>query len=313
MDSSYLLSIRLLISFEYDIHPVISETIPDTLSMLSTSWWFEFSTSFIAISISWIWLSSCFESLFILPTFFPVFVTFLYVSWTRFIVSSIEAVILSDVSWSLISASSIIPDDDCVSVLNELICCATTPKPLPASPALAASIEAFNASNVVCSVISSILPVSALTLSNSSLKFSRICPISDARSVIAWVVSTRLSRSVELVFACSVDSAVRLTICSIISATRSTCELMSVVISTDESVVFSSFVLLSVNVTIPSATTPALCVFSTEISLTTETPLIIELLAFLTFSTVVITRLRSAFILFVIAPSDSLRWCIDMT
>ena len=82
---------------------------------------------------------------------------------------------------------------------------------------------------------------------------------------------------------------------------------MSVVISTDESVVFSSFVLLSVNVIIPSATTPALCVFSTEISLTTETPLIIELLAFLTFSTVVITRLRSAFILFVIAPSDSLR------
>ena len=62
---------------------------------------------------------------------------------------------------------------------NDLISCATTENPLPASPALAASIEAFKASKLVCSAIALIEPdisvicsitfVSSIAFSNFSL------------------------------------------------------------------------------------------------------------------------------------------------
>ena len=77
---------------------------------------------------------------------FTVRVTFSRVSWISFKVCSIEDVIFSEISSRRVRASWIWPDEDLVSVLNVRICSATTAKPFPASPARAASIEAFKAS-----------------------------------------------------------------------------------------------------------------------------------------------------------------------
>jgi hypothetical protein len=58
------------------------------------------------------------------------------------------------ISLSIISISEVV---FLLCSANFLISSATTAKPLPASPALAASIAAFNASKLVCSAITFIL------------------------------------------------------------------------------------------------------------------------------------------------------------
>ena len=76
---------------------------------------------------------------------------------------------------------------------------ATTAKPRPASPALAASIEAFNDSRLVCSVISVIVATKLLMISDSlrrdsilSLTFTVICVVSPARSPSTCTISIPL-------------------------------------------------------------------------------------------------------------------------
>ena len=159
----------------------------------------------------------------------------------------------------------------------------------------------------------SIVLVSDFTGSNSSLNSCRIFSISEDRDAMVCVVFTRLFRSSALSLACSEDSVVNATICSIIFATCVTCMLISDVISTEEFVVSCKLSLFCVKASILFATAFAPCVFSTASSRTTVIPSIIELLAVLTCSTVVITRCRSFLILSVMAPSDSFKWRIDMT
>ena len=129
---------------------------------------------------------------------------------------------MSDISERRVSASCICPEDDLVSVLRVRICSATTANPLPASPALAASIEALRARRLVWLEILSIVLVSSLTVSNSFLNSVRIFSTSFDNSDIVFDVFTRLSRSVELVWAWEPDSAVRDTISLMSPATFST-------------------------------------------------------------------------------------------
>ena len=311
--SSYLLTIRLLVSSDSLMKPVIVSTMLYTFSMLSTSWWFEDSTSFIAVLITEICSPSLPESSLILLTFWPVRVTFSRVTCISLIVCSIEIIILSDISERRVSASCICPEDDLVSVLRVRICSATTANPLPASPALAASIEALRARRLVWLEILSIVLVSSLTVSNSFLNSVRIFSTSFDNSDIVFDVFTRLSRSVELVWAWEPDSAVRDTISLMSPATFSTWELMSVVISSEDEAWFWSCLLLSVSSLRPSSTRSEPCLFSEASSRTTVMPSMIVLLAVFTFSTVVTTRCKSALMLSVNAPSDSLRCLIDIT
>ena len=153
----------------------------------------------------------------------------------------------------------------------------------------------------------SIVLVSDFTRSNSSLNSCRIFSISEDRDAMVCVVFTKLFRSSALSLACSEDSVVNATICSIIFATCVTCMLISDVISTEEFVVSCKLSLFCVKASILFATAFAPCVFSTASSRTTVIPSIIELLAVLTCSTVVITRCRSFLILSVMAPSDSFK------
>ena len=60
-----------------------------------------------------------------------------------------DFVILPEISSKRISASWICLDEALVSVLKVRISSATTANPFPASPALAASMEAFNAKRFV--------------------------------------------------------------------------------------------------------------------------------------------------------------------
>ena len=64
-------------------------------------------------------------------------------------VSPIEESILSEITARRSNALCISLEEVLVSVLNARICSATTAKPLPASPALAASIEALRARRLV--------------------------------------------------------------------------------------------------------------------------------------------------------------------
>ena len=66
-------------------------------------------------------------------------------------VSLIEESILSEITARQSNALYISLEEVLVSVLNARICSATTAKPLPASPALAASIEALRARRLRCS------------------------------------------------------------------------------------------------------------------------------------------------------------------
>ena len=79
------------------------------------------------------------------------------------------------------------------------------------------------------------------------------------------------------------------------------------------SVCCCNFPLLSVNSFMLSKTTSEPCLFSEASSRTTVIPFIMVLLAVFTFSTVEMTRCKSALILSVKAPSDSFKWRIDST
>ena len=305
--SSYLLSICSLISLELRILSVIVFTMEDTCSILSTSWRFEFSTSFMEESIVFICSPIWVESLVIILTFWPVSVTFSRVSWISLMVSSIESVILLEISSRRISASRIWAEESFVSVLSVRIWSATTANPFPASPALAASMEAFRARRFVWLEILSIFPVSCFTVENSSLKLCRICSTFEESSAMVPAVFTSPSRSVELVSACFSDSVVSATISSIISVTCCTWVLMPEVMLFEDSVRSFNMLLFCVSSFMPSMTTSDPCLFSAASSLTTVIPSITALLEVLTFSTVVMTRCRSALMLSVSAPSDSFR------
>ena len=68
---------------------------------------------------------------------------------------------------------------DCTA--NTLTCSATTAKPLPSSPALAASIDAFKASRLVCAVIlemvSANVEISFIQLVRLSIDFSVVLDV----------------------------------------------------------------------------------------------------------------------------------------
>ncbi len=106
------------------------------------------------------------------------------------------------------SASIILLEESLVPLLKLLIWSATTAKPFPASPALAASIEALSARRFVCDVIPSIVLVSCLTYSNSFLNVSRIVSILPDNADILLVISTTSVSSPALKLACSTDFSI---------------------------------------------------------------------------------------------------------
>ena len=196
-------------------------------------------------------------------------------------------------------------EEVCVPLLSSRISLATTANPFPASPALAASIEAFKAKRLVLLEIPSIVPVSVLTFWNSSLNSLRTFSTSAESTAILLVVSTTSTSSSELVFACSTDASIKATTCSIRSATSDTCISIAVVISMEDMVLSfkTSFSWASSLISVTTASAPMR--FSSASSLTTVTPSTTSLLATLTFSTVFTTRSKFPSIEPVNAPSDS--------
>ena len=90
----------------------------------------------------------------------------------------------------MISLISVV--DSCVLWASVLTSSATTANPLPCSPALAASIAAFNASKLVCSAIPLITSSTMLIF---ELSFSRSCTTwlafwisADTLSIVSTVV-----------------------------------------------------------------------------------------------------------------------------
>ena len=75
---------------------------------------------------------------------------------------------------------------------------------------------------------------SVFTRSNSFWNSERIVSTSSDSFAISIVVSATLDNSPELSFAWSADSFIRVTICSISDAMRSTCSLMLVVMSIED-------------------------------------------------------------------------------
>ena len=228
-------------------------------------------------------------------------------NWISSIVCAMESIIFADVSSSLESACIILPDDSLVPLLKFLISSATTAKPFPASPALAASIEALSARRFVCDVIPSIVLVSSLTPLNSSLKSASIFSTSLESSDILFVVSTTSTRSLALVSACSTDAFISSTTCSISPATFLTWSSITFVISTEDTVFSFNTSLLSESTLISLTTSSAPALFSSASSLTTVTPSTTSLLAIFTCSTVFTTLARFPLIEAVNAPSDSTR------
>ncbi|MPM48994.1 hypothetical protein SDC9_95721 [bioreactor metagenome] len=94
-------------------------------------------------------------------------------------------------------SSSIIAVISSVNLLDSsasfLISWATTEKPLPASPALAASMAALRASRLVCSAMFLIIPLALFIFSALLLVFEIIWYISFAASLLELVLMTRSS------------------------------------------------------------------------------------------------------------------------
>ena len=289
---------------------VITSMTSPTWFMLSISVLFDASTSLTALSTVLIFSPKVVASFVIFVTLVFTFETFSIFVWISFIVCAIDSIILADVSSSLESASIILLEEACVPLLRFLISSATTAKPLPASPALAASMDALSARRFVCEVIPAIVLVSSLTLPNSFLKSTSIFSTSFESSDILFVVSTTSTRSFALVSACSTEAFIRSTTCSIRPATSVTWLSITLVISIDETVLSFSTLLLSESFTMSSTTSSAPALFSSASSLTTVTPSTTSLLATLTCSTVLTTLARFSSIEDVSAPSDSTRCLI---
>ena len=233
-DSSYLLSMVRETSSDWLMHFVMTSMVSQTCFMLSTISWLEDSTSFMAPSITLIFSPSVVESLVILVTLSFTSVNFSRVVWISSSVCVIDCVIFPEVSSKWVNASRMRPEEFLVSTLSPWIWSATTAKPFPAAPALAASMEAFKARRFVWKVIPSIVPVSSFTISKSCLKFSKTCSTCADRSAIVLVVVTTSASSSALKFACSMDSWIRFTIFSIRAATFCTCMLISEVLSMED-------------------------------------------------------------------------------
>ena len=193
-----------------------------------------------------------------------------------------EEIIFLEVSSRFPNASIILPEEVCVPVLRLRISSATTANPLPASPALAASMLAFKASRLVWEEILVIVPVSSFTSSNSWRNSVRIFSSSEESSAMVFVVFTTSSSSDELASECLTDSLIRPTISSIRSATFLTCVLISSVISMDDMVRSCNTSFFLLNSVMLSTTAEAPCIFSSDNSRTTVMPSTIVLLAVLT-------------------------------
>ena len=201
-------------------------------------------------------------------------------------------------------ASIIRLDDFCVPSLRLRISSATTAKPFPASPALAASMEAFKASRFVCDAIPSMVPVSSLTIPNSFLNSPKILSTSADNGAIVLVDSTTPSNSLELCCAWDTDSCTRCNISSTKLATFSTCVLMPVVILIEDIVLSYNTELLFDSSCMLLTTFPAPSLFSSASSRTTVTPSTTALLAILTLLIVSTTLSRFSLIESAYAPSD---------
>ena len=310
--AAYLLSIVLVVPSAPLILCVITSMTSPTWFIFSVRVLLEASTSLTALSTTLIFSPRVVASLVIFVTLLLTFDTFSMLTWISSTVCAIASSILCEVCSSLDNACIILSDDVCVPLLRLRIWSATTANPFPASPALAASIEAFNARRLVCDVIPSIVLVSSLTFSNSFLKSSRIFSTLPESSDILLVISTTSVSSLALISACSTEADISCTTLSISSATLPTCSSITLVISIEDSVLSFNTWLLSASVSISFITLLAPALFSSANSLTTVTPSTICLLAPLTCSTVCTTLCSSFSIESVSAPSDSTRCFIAM-
>ena len=121
-----------------------------------------------------------------------------------------------------------------VSLASSLTSLATTAKPLPASPARAASMVAFSASRLVCSAMLLMtlitLPISVLLSprrNTAPLAFSAMRTASEV-TVAAWLVLPAMSRM--LPFICSAETATVFTLfmtCSDAADTTLACAAVS--------------------------------------------------------------------------------------
>ena len=168
-------------------------------------------------------------------------------------------------------------------------------------------MDALSARRFVCELISSIVPVSVLTFSNSCWNSCNILSTSPDNLAMVLVLSTTSESSFVLISVCSTDSLTSFTTSLISEATFSTWSLILVVMSVDESVLSRSIALFCDSSFILDTTKLAPCLFSSSSSRTTVIPSTIILLESLTCSTVLTTLSRSSLIESVSAPSERFR------
>ena len=129
------------------------------------------------------------------------------VSFAVRIPCSIDLLALPIISLVLSNASAVWSD-------KTLICCATTAKPFPASPALAASMEAFKAKRPVCEAISSI---NWLIVIISCISLWILSIVTSISSICLFPSSTRCSATSALLFTWLAFSSISSIFCIIIA------------------------------------------------------------------------------------------------
>ncbi|MPM99045.1 hypothetical protein SDC9_146235 [bioreactor metagenome] len=112
---------------------------------------------------------------------------------TLFIVLTASSAFLCN-SLAILSIS-FVEVDDCSA--NFLISSATTANPLPASPALAASIAAFRANKLVCSAMEAITSLACPILIELSFVFNIISKIPFVALLLSSVILDSLSISLN--------------------------------------------------------------------------------------------------------------------
>ena len=199
--ASYLLSIVLVVSSAPLMLCVMTSMTSPTCCILSVSVWLDVSTSLTALSTTLMFSPRLVASFVIFVTLWLTFDTFSILTWISSTVSEMDFIIFSEIASSLDNASIILLEEACVPLLSSRISLATTANPLPASPALAASMDAFKASKFVFEVIPSIVLVSSFTFLNSALKSSSTCSTSLESVAILLVISTTSTSSSALILA----------------------------------------------------------------------------------------------------------------